>query len=82
MEIPSNASKSNDSKYITDTNLLLIDDNMAKLHYQSLLIIDFTGKVPVHPRLSDSVIPILTQITATRTIMYIVVKIFILGIKY
>lgn len=46
---------SNASKNKIHRNLFLIGDNVAELHYQTVLLIDVRGKVSVHPHLSDSV---------------------------
>ena len=48
-------SLSNASKNKIHRNLFLIDDNVAELHYQTVLLNDVLGKVSVHPHLSDSV---------------------------
>ena len=48
-------SLSNASKNKIHRNLFLIGDNVAELHYQTVLLNDVPGKVTVHRHLSDSV---------------------------
>ena len=49
-------SLSNTLKYKIDTNSLLIGDNVAEVHHQSVILTDFSGEVPDGPHLSNSVI--------------------------
>ena len=46
---------SNASKNKIHRNLFLIGDNVAELHYQTVLLNYVLGKVSVHQHLSDSV---------------------------